>query len=101
MDERELDDMPVEDMPADLFEAAKTVLKMNDTGNYTIPAPGLYPHQWLWDSCFIAIGIRHYDIERAKIELLHLLSGQWTNGMLPHMVLSSTSRIVRDGDIWR
>ncbi|MDB5186407.1 MAG: hypothetical protein JWL85_930 [Candidatus Saccharibacteria bacterium] len=84
-----------------LLEAAKTVLEMNNQGTYTIPAAGMYPHQWLWDSCFIAIGIRHYDTERAKMELLSLLRGQWANGMLPNMILSSTSRKVRHGSVWR
>jgi hypothetical protein len=84
----------------DLLEAAKTVLQLNDQGTYTIPARGLYPHQWLWDSCFTAIGLRHYDIERAQIELMSLLRGQWTNGMLPNIILSGhihdrTSRIWR------
>jgi glycogen debranching enzyme len=71
-----------------LFEAASTVLKQNDRGLYTIPAEGLYPHQWLWDSCFIAIGLRHLDVERAKMELLSLLRAQWSNGMVPHMIFT-------------
>ena len=74
------------DEARDLAEAARTVLEANDRGRYTVPAGELYPHQWLWDSCFTAIGIRHYDVERAKIELLSLLRGQWSNGMLPHMI---------------
>lgn len=65
---------------------ATAVLKANDRGSYTIPAAQLYPHQWLWDSCFIAIGLRHLDVERAKMEILSLLRGQWRNGMLPHMI---------------
>jgi hypothetical protein len=86
--------------PADLLEAAKAVLENNNQGSYTIPADGIYPHQWLWDSCFIAIGERHFDVERAKIEILSLLRGQWSNGMLPH-VIHSGMRHARDGNIWR
>ncbi len=56
-----------------LLEDAKNVLAMNDRGNYTQPAHGLYPHQWLWDSCFVAIGLRHLDVERAQAEVLSLL----------------------------
>ncbi|HSD56239.1 MAG TPA: hypothetical protein VLA92_03735, partial [Candidatus Saccharimonadales bacterium] len=63
----------------DVSERAIELLKKNDRGLYTIPAEGLYPHQWLWDSCFIAIGQRHYDIERAKMEILSLIRGQWSN----------------------
>jgi hypothetical protein len=50
----------------DILDRAEAVLRANDRGTYTIPAGDLYPHQWLWDSCFIAIGIRHYDVERAN-----------------------------------
>ncbi len=71
-----------------LLEAAETVLRQNDRGLYTIPAEGLYPHQWLWDSCFIAIGLRHMDVERAKMEILSLLRAQWSNGMVPHMIFT-------------
>lgn len=83
------------------METAKSVLQLNDQGSYTVPAPGIYPHQWLWDSCFIAIGLRHVDIDRAKTELLSLLRGQWHNGMLPNMILASKRKFHRDRDIWR
>jgi hypothetical protein len=85
----------------DLFEQAKAVLEMNDRGSYTQPAHGLYPHQWLWDSCFIAIGLRHLDIERAKIELLSLLRGQWHNGMLPNIIFRDDPQYRTDRNIWR
>lgn len=89
------------DDQADFLEAAKTVLEMNNQGAYTAPASkDLYPHQWLWDSCFIAIGQRHYDVEKAKAELLSLLRGQWANGMLPN-VIHSGSKHQRDDNIWR
>ena len=84
-----------------MVEAAKTVLELNDRGVYTAPANSkLYPHQWLWDSCFVAIGRRHYDVDRAKTEILSLLAGQWANGMLPNMILSG-GRHDRDANIWR
>src|SRR5208282_4294221 len=72
----------------EISEKAKDVLKHNDKGLYTIPADGLYPHQWLWDSCFISLGLRHMDTERAKIEILSLLRGQWSNGMVPHIIFT-------------
>jgi glycogen debranching enzyme len=84
-----------------LAQQAQDVLKRNDKGLYTMPGPGLYPHQWLWDSCFIAIGIRHYDVERAKMELLSLLRGQWSNGMIPHIVFSGGHSYRRDQNFWR
>lgn len=83
-----------------LAEAAEAVLHANDRGNYTVPATELYPHQWLWDSAFIAIGQRHYDVERAKLEILSLLRGQWHNGMIPHMILNQAPEYARDRAIW-
>lgn len=85
----------------DISERAIEILKKNDRGFYTIPAENLYPHQWLWDSCFIAIGQRHYDIERAKMEVLSLFRGQWSNGMVPHMIFSRGHEYHRDHAAWR
>jgi hypothetical protein len=84
-----------------LLEDAKNVLKLNDKGDYTMPAGELYPHQWLWDSCFTAIGLRHIDIERAQQELLSLLRGQWGNGMLPNMIFSSDPAFKNDRRSWK
>lgn len=83
-----------------LFERAKEVLTLNDRGVFTIPAKGLYPHQWLWDSCFIAIGQRHYDVERAKLEILSLFRGQWTNGMVPHIIVTPGHKEYRHLGVW-
>ncbi len=69
-----------------LIERAKSVLATNDAGSWTKPSPALYPHQWNWDSAFIALGIAHYDLERAKTEIRSLLRGQWRNGMIPHII---------------
>jgi len=85
----------------DLLTQAKQVLEMNDRGNYTQPAHNLYPHQWLWDSCFIAIGLRHLDIGRAKTELTNLLRGQWSNGMLPNIIFRDDREYRTDRNIWR
>lgn len=84
----------------DLFELAKAILDRNDRGLYTVPAQHLYPHQWLWDSCFTAFGQRHYDIERAKLEILSLLRAQWSNGMVPHMIFTPGVRASREHGIW-
>lgn len=82
-------------------EQAITVLKNNDHQTHTIPAEGLYPHQWLWDSCFIAIGISTYDVNRAQTEIYSLLKGQWANGMLPHMIFSGDDFFRKDRNVWR
>jgi glycogen debranching enzyme len=74
---------------SDLIEKrAIEVLSLNDMGEFTKPSPKLYPHQWNWDSAFIAMGLVQYQPERAKTEILSLLRGQWQDGMLPHIVFT-------------
>ena len=53
---------------------------------YTVPSPDSYPYQWLWDSCFHAIILTHLNIGDAKKEILSLLSKQFDNGLIPHMI---------------
>ncbi len=53
---------------------------------YTVPSPTNYPFQWLWDSCFHAIILSHFDLEGAKKELLSLVSKQFESGMIPHII---------------
>ncbi|HEU5004587.1 MAG TPA: trehalase family glycosidase [Candidatus Saccharimonadales bacterium] len=84
-----------------LFDHALAVLHGNDRGNYIVPAGDLYPHQWLWDSCFISIGLRHLDVERAQQEIESLLRGQWANGMVPHIIFDPHPRHRRDHNIWQ
>lgn len=84
-----------------LEDQVKAVLQKNDRGHYTVPAEDLYPHQWLWDSCFIAIGLRHHDVDRAQTELLSLVRAQWSNGMVPHIIFSNEPAYHRDRDFWR
>lgn len=84
-----------------LLADAEKVLKQNDRRQWTVPAGNLYPHQWLWDSCFIAIGLRHYNIERAQTELKSLLRGQWSNGMLPNMIFAPGDEHRRHRELWR
>jgi hypothetical protein len=69
-----------------LGREALAVLDANWTGTATMPAPGLYPHQWSLDSAFVSIGLARCLPERARTELLSLFRGQWRTGMLPHIV---------------
>jgi len=86
---------------SDLRKRAVDVLRANDTGCYTKPAPRLYPHQWNWDSAFAAIGWSHIDQQRAQQEILSLLRGQWKNGMIPHIVFDSESEGYHpNADFW-
>jgi hypothetical protein len=66
--------------------AAQAVLDANWLGAATQASPRLYPHQWNWDSGFIALGYAHYRPDRALTELESLFDAQWANGMLPHIV---------------
>lgn len=74
--------------PDSLREAALAVLRKNDLGGWTRPAPRLYPHQWSWDSAFISIGLAHVDLDRALTELEKLFEGQWQDGRVPHIVFN-------------
>ncbi|MEV5827079.1 hypothetical protein AB0L25_16000 [Spirillospora sp. NPDC052242] len=72
-----------------LWQAAACVLDANWTGAATAASPGLYPHQWSWDSAFVALGLARHRPDRARRELLSLFRGQWADGMLPHIVFNS------------
>ena len=86
--------VPVPRRPADaahdtpLRRAAAQVLRENWTGTSTVPSRTLYPHQWSWDSAFIAIGLRHLSPCRAQRELETLLAAQWDDGRIPHIVFN-------------
>jgi glycogen debranching enzyme len=69
-----------------LHEQARDILRMNDKGGYTLPTHGLYPYQWNWDSAFAAWGFATFDTDRGWTELETLLSGQWDDGMVPHIL---------------
>ncbi len=74
--------------PEQLAVRAAAVLRENDLGGWTKAAPRLYPHQWSWDSAFIAIGLAHLDTRRAAQELRVLFAAQWATGMVPHIVFN-------------
>ena len=67
---------------------ARQVLRRNDMGDWTRAAPNLYPHQWSWDSAFIAIGLAHVNTRRAARELLALFEHQWGTGKVPHIIFN-------------
>ena len=82
------------DFEEDPADAAARVLDTNWTGRHTVPATGLYPHQWSWDSAFVAIGNRHRAPGRARAELVTLLDAQWADGRVPQIVYD----VSRDDD---
>jgi glucosylglycerate hydrolase len=67
---------------------AAGVLRRNGIKSWTKPAPTLYPHQWSWDSAFVALGLAHVDNRRARDELESLFASQWATGKVPHIVFN-------------
>src|SRR5262245_54002433 len=72
---------------AELGKAALAVFDGNRHGTYTVPAHGLYPYQWCWDTGAIVLGWASVgEWEQAWGELDKLFSAQWPSGMVPHIV---------------
>ncbi|ANS65107.1 hypothetical protein SLINC_2883 [Streptomyces lincolnensis] len=87
-----------------LHVRAARVLEDNWRGSSTVPSRGLYPHQWSWDSAFIAIGLRHLSPLRAQTELETLLDAQWGDGRIPHIVFNPSVPLdayFPSPDFWR
>jgi glucosylglycerate hydrolase len=64
-------------------------------------APSLYPHQWSWDTAFIAIGLAQVDASLARRNLDALFAAQWRNGMVPHIVFDEQAADYFPGpDVW-
>jgi glucosylglycerate hydrolase len=84
----------------ELRQAALAVLRKNDLGGWTRPAPRLYPHQWSWDSAFVAMGLRHVDLGRALRELETLFAAQWSDGRVPHIVFNPEAQEYFPGPEW-
>ncbi|GAA3218486.1 trehalase family glycosidase [Nonomuraea helvata] len=71
-----------------ILRDAVRVLVANWDGSYTVPSRRLYPHQWSWDSAFVAIGNARWSPRRARVELLSLFGAQWRDGRVPHIVFN-------------
>ncbi|WP_341367145.1 hypothetical protein [Yoonia sp. BS5-3] len=85
-----------------LTEQARATLRLNDKGRYTLPTHGLYPYQWNWDSAFAAWGFTTFDPDRGWTELETLLSGQWDDGMVPHILFHRPDPGYFPGpDVWQ
>jgi mannosylglycerate hydrolase MGH1-like protein len=94
----------VADTDTDLRRQAITVLRRNWEHGHTVPSRRLYPHQWSWDSAFVAIGWGHAEPGHGRRELESLLDAQWTDGRVPHIVFNP--EVPRDAyfpgpDFWR
>jgi hypothetical protein len=69
--------------------AAEKILRLNWRDGFTIPTSKLYPFQWNWDSGFTCLGHCYFNSKWAIRELNSLFSGQWENGMIPHIIFHS------------
>lgn len=59
----------------------------NRTFDYICPSNGTYPFQWLWDSCFHAIALSHFDVPLARQQFAGLMQAAQPDGFIPHMIL--------------
>ncbi len=70
-----------------MIKVAKRTLINNRRSKYTLPTnTKLYPAQWNWDSAFIALGYSNFNLNYSFQEIDTLLSGQWEDGMIPHIL---------------
>ncbi len=82
-------------------QAALAILKKNDRGTHTVPTDGLYPFQWSWDSAITGLGWLGSDEARAWQEAKTMFSGQWDNGMVPHILFHGDAETYFPGpDVW-
>jgi len=82
---------------ARLIEEAKQVLMNNrhrgvsTWGNrsfdFICPSNVTYPFQWLWDSCFHAIALAHFDVALARQQFVGLMQAAQPDGFIPHIIL--------------
>ena len=70
-------------------EQAKKIIRTNWREGFSIPTSKLYPFQWLWDSGFVALGNGIHNLSHAIYEIEKMFSGQWENGMVPHILFHS------------
>lgn len=60
--------------------------------DFVCPSAVTYPFQWFWDSCFHAVALTHFDIERAKSELRGLVANVHEDGLLSHVTFWQRER---------
>lgn len=86
---------------SDLRARARALLDSawHDDPGFCVPNPGVYPHQWLWDSCFHSVVWSSFGDRRAVIELRSALASQdRRSGFVPH--LTYWTEPDRHADLW-
>src|SRR4051812_2411320 len=67
---------------------------------YILPAPGRYPFQWFWDTCFhIVMLVRLGDHDIAKRALRSLFAMQRADGFVGHMIFWNQVLPTRPTDV--
>ncbi|GMQ86104.1 MAG: trehalase family glycosidase [Acidimicrobiia bacterium] len=79
-----------------LAEARTTAAKIlhaawDESRGYSWPNEHVYPHLWLWDSCFHSIAWAALGDERAVRELEAVFVAQLPGGFVPHMRYATPS----------
>jgi hypothetical protein len=72
---------------SEVREACRRILTSTwrESDGFCPPNPTVYPHQWLWDSCFHAIAWSALSDDRGARELATCFRGQFASGFMPHM----------------
>lgn len=78
-------------MVREIRAGALAVLEECWRDGYCVPNPTVYPHLWLWDSCFHAVSWAALGDPRASQELASCLDAQLPHGFVPHMRYASPS----------
>ncbi len=73
----------------EIIEKCQQTLEGNWRDGFTVPSKKLYPFQWNWDSGIVAVGMSHHNLDYSIKEIETLFSGQWENGMVPHILFHS------------
>jgi hypothetical protein len=85
-----VNDDPLKSAALDVLESA-----WSEERRYCLPNAQVYPHMWLWDSCFHSIAWASFHDERGIAELNEVLRKQFSNGFLPHMVYAGPNDVYR------
>ncbi|WP_334142092.1 MGH1-like glycoside hydrolase domain-containing protein [Rhabdothermincola sp.] len=85
--------------PGQLDRQARAVLERHwHVDGFCVPHASVYPHQWLWDSCFHAIVWCHLgEHQRAVTELRNVFRHQHDSGFVPHVQYGEDDRLA---DFW-
>ncbi len=62
---------------------------------YCLPNAQVYPHMWLWDSCFHSIAWTSLHDQRGIVELGQALRNQFPGGFVPHMAYAGPNDVYR------